>query len=486
MTVHIQIGDTRPRIQYDANGTQTAFPYPFPIFTESDLHVYLDATRVTTGFTVAGAGESEGGTVTFGSAPTDGIRVTLVRHLDIERVTDFQPGGPLRAMTLNDELDYLTAVDQQLDEALSRSVRVAMTAPDDTTLELPEPSPNAVLGWNETGDALVNDPLDFAALETELSQARAEMAETALGVQIALDAGTAAEAFANDAAVSALWADQGVEASTIAVDASFTAENWAEDAALSAWYAGQVVYRVDTAITAAGRAEGWADDAALSAWATARDVRAMSRVADRMADVEVLAGDAAFSAQQAGRARDRVEAGLIAAGDSLGVGLSDSPTQRLTADGVWSRLVVTGSDPYAVIGGPPADRVVGCVLTVAGRTSLGRVAYDVALFSVSTATVGASHAVSLDDGEYQVLTLTDDTVLTLPDPPTGQGYSLTLRLVQDTTGGRVPTIEDAAGTAATWLNDAAPVWATAAGAFDVVVVTHDGAVLMAAHVGGSG
>ncbi|MEO5374721.1 MAG: hypothetical protein H7840_10630 [Alphaproteobacteria bacterium] len=37
MTDHIQIGDVSPRIQYVANGSQTAFPYPFPIFATGDI-----------------------------------------------------------------------------------------------------------------------------------------------------------------------------------------------------------------------------------------------------------------------------------------------------------------------------------------------------------------------------------------------------------------------------------------------------------------
>ena len=79
MTEHIQIGDVSPRIQYVGNGAQTAFPYPFPIFKNEDLEVYLGTDKQNAGFTIAGAGSSNGGTVTFTVAPTDGILVTLRR-----------------------------------------------------------------------------------------------------------------------------------------------------------------------------------------------------------------------------------------------------------------------------------------------------------------------------------------------------------------------------------------------------------------------
>ncbi|MBB4268075.1 hypothetical protein GGD89_003729, partial [Roseospira visakhapatnamensis] len=39
-------------------------------------------------------------------------------------------------------------------------------------------------------------------------------------------------------------------------------------------------------------------------------------------------------------------------------------------------------------------------------------------------------------------------------------------------------------TPARWMGGDAPTWQTAAGAFDLVVLTHDGTDLLAAHVGG--
>lgn len=123
MAEHIVIGDIAPRVQYVASGAQSAFTYPFPIFKPSDLDVFLDDARQASGYSIAGAGQSSGGTVTFASPPRAGAIVTLRRRLALQRVSDFQENGELRARVLNDELDYQVAALQQLADDLGRAVQ---------------------------------------------------------------------------------------------------------------------------------------------------------------------------------------------------------------------------------------------------------------------------------------------------------------------------------------------------------------------------
>lgn len=151
-TDHIRIGDVAPRVQYAADGVQTGFVYPFPIFAADDLGVWLDDERRTAGFTVAGAGDDAGGTVTFETAPPAGVRVTLLRDLVIARTTDFQEGGAFRARTLNDELDYQTAALQQLDVDRARTLRLA-PADEDIDATLPPRAQRAgrLLGFDGFG-----------------------------------------------------------------------------------------------------------------------------------------------------------------------------------------------------------------------------------------------------------------------------------------------------------------------------------------------
>ncbi len=152
MPEHIVIGDVAPRIQYVASGSQTVFTYPFPIFKPTDLAVFVDGERATDGYAVSGAGRSEGGAVTFTAPPRAGTVITLRRLLRIERVSDFQESGELRARVLNDEFDYQTAALQQVADDFSRAVQ---TDPTDISAPLILPSRAArasrLLGFDSGG-----------------------------------------------------------------------------------------------------------------------------------------------------------------------------------------------------------------------------------------------------------------------------------------------------------------------------------------------
>jgi len=155
MSNHIQINDVTPRIQYAADGSQTQFSYPFPIFVGTDLEVYTGDTKEISGYSVLGAGTSYGGSVTFDIPPASGVVVTLRRSLAIDRTTDFQQSGAFRAKDINDELDYLTAALQQVADGVGRAVRLGATD-EDADLELPskDERANKVLGFDASGDVI--------------------------------------------------------------------------------------------------------------------------------------------------------------------------------------------------------------------------------------------------------------------------------------------------------------------------------------------
>ena len=142
MSEHIKIGNITPRVQYIGDGETLAFEFSFPIFSDEDLEVYFNDSRQTQGYTIQGTASSEGGSVTFESPPASGVIVTLRRHLSLQRLSDFQDSGKLRARILNDELDYQTAALQQIAEGLGRAVQAAPTSPamDLTFPDLPSGS----------------------------------------------------------------------------------------------------------------------------------------------------------------------------------------------------------------------------------------------------------------------------------------------------------------------------------------------------------
>lgn len=124
MTEHIKINDVPSKIQYIGDGVTTEFSYAFAIFAEENMQVYFETILQSSGYTVDGVGETDGGTVTFDAAPTEGVIITLMRSVDIERVTDFQEGGTFRAKNINDDLDRIVAIEQDIQEQVDRSIKV--------------------------------------------------------------------------------------------------------------------------------------------------------------------------------------------------------------------------------------------------------------------------------------------------------------------------------------------------------------------------
>ncbi|ADD94398.1 hypothetical protein [uncultured phage MedDCM-OCT-S05-C113] len=134
----LDISATSPRVQYTVGSSATTtFAYGFPIFQEADLKVYVDSTlkTLTTHYSVTGEGTTSGGNVVFGSSLTN-CTVTIFRDVEIARTTDFPTSGAFQVGSLNTELDTITAVQQELEDKITRSLRlddedgtVAMTLP---------------------------------------------------------------------------------------------------------------------------------------------------------------------------------------------------------------------------------------------------------------------------------------------------------------------------------------------------------------------
>lgn len=149
------VSDLPPRVQYVAATAQTLFPYPFPIFANTDLKVHVDGALkvLTTDYTVSGATAPTGGNVTFLVAPGNGKIVTIYRDIAIQRLSDFQQNGPFASVTVNDELDRMTLVDQQLESSIQRALRIPVTANvADADIELPVANyANKFLTFDVTG-----------------------------------------------------------------------------------------------------------------------------------------------------------------------------------------------------------------------------------------------------------------------------------------------------------------------------------------------
>ena len=157
MTTIDNVQDITPRVQYTATASQMAFTYPFPIFQDADIVVDQDGVTLTltTDYTVIGEGDETGGTVTLVTAATVGDIITLYRDISIERDTDYQQNGPWASDATNNEFDKITLILQELEERVSRCLRIPMTA-DEVDGEL-TPIADYVgnfVGFNSSGEVV--------------------------------------------------------------------------------------------------------------------------------------------------------------------------------------------------------------------------------------------------------------------------------------------------------------------------------------------
>ena len=99
------VNNVLPIIEYTANGTTTDFSFPFLILDAGDLSVFFDGVEQSSGFTISGVGNQNGGTVSFDSAPANGVLVRLQRIVALDRTNDYIEGGGLPSGTLDYDFD---------------------------------------------------------------------------------------------------------------------------------------------------------------------------------------------------------------------------------------------------------------------------------------------------------------------------------------------------------------------------------------------
>jgi len=205
------VSTTQSRIGYNGNGATTVFAFPYRFLESTDLTVTLvraDTTQVVqtlnTDYTVTGAGDDAGGTVTMVVAPASGQQLVIVRAVPLTQETDYISGDPFPAESHERALDKLTMIAQRLESLISRSIRLSDADLLVTSTILPAPSPGSSLIWNLTGTGLVNGVSSgsFVGLSPYM--------EVVLGSVDAVEARTNLGAAA-DAEVVKLTGDQTIE-----------------------------------------------------------------------------------------------------------------------------------------------------------------------------------------------------------------------------------------------------------------------------------
>ncbi len=121
-------------VSYDGNGVATEFPVPFKFLENSHLVVYTapsddleNFTYLTldVDFTVDGAGEDAGGTITLATALASDVVLTIYRYTQFTQVADFTAQGTFPVSRHEDAYDKLTLMCQELKRRLEALENVA-------------------------------------------------------------------------------------------------------------------------------------------------------------------------------------------------------------------------------------------------------------------------------------------------------------------------------------------------------------------------
>lgn len=171
------ISATLNRVSYVGNGSTTAFPVSFPFHAKADLIVIsaVIATGVqiikalNTHYTISGSVDglghySNGGTVTFLTAPASTELITIYRDPVRTQGLDLQDASIFPAESVEAQIDYLTMLVQRLSDLVNRSIR----QPDgDGTSIGAMPAAvtraNKLLAFNGSSEPIVVDPTNASS-----------------------------------------------------------------------------------------------------------------------------------------------------------------------------------------------------------------------------------------------------------------------------------------------------------------------------------
>ena len=248
------------KIIYTGNGTTVTFPVPFLFYDDAHVVVRTKKDETVTDcvrgvdYSIAGAWDDNGGTVTFFAAPDDGTQVAILRDVPFVQNTQYLDGDPLPAELLEHNLDVLTMQTQQLKEQSDRAVTVDFFSNSD-----PSQIVGKIEGLYDDRDKLITVAEHIAAVDvcSDNIEAIRDAPNQAAAASASASAATLAEAGAADSRDKAAASES---SAVVSRDKAAASENKAREYALQAVRrnVGDVFYttRSDDALNGAVEADG--------------------------------------------------------------------------------------------------------------------------------------------------------------------------------------------------------------------------------------
>jgi len=169
------ISSTTVKNSYNGNGSTRTFTYTFKIFNDSDLQVIIRSANGTetiktlnTHYTVAGAGNANGGSITFlqnlpsyDYTPTASQKIILIRNIPQTQSLDYISNDTFPAESHEEGLDRAIMVVQQLQEEVNRSLKISKTNTMNSTEFSIDAAARAgkILGFDGNGELVVSQEL---------------------------------------------------------------------------------------------------------------------------------------------------------------------------------------------------------------------------------------------------------------------------------------------------------------------------------------
>lgn len=140
------IASTTSKVSYNGSGSTGPFPITYKFTKNADITAIKRSSAgvetvlaLTTDYTLTGAGDAAGGSLTLNVALAVGESLVIARTPGIVQEVDYVENSAFPAETHESALDLLTTICQSLQEQIGRSVKVEIsstTNPDDLLAEL--------------------------------------------------------------------------------------------------------------------------------------------------------------------------------------------------------------------------------------------------------------------------------------------------------------------------------------------------------------
>jgi lysophospholipase L1-like esterase len=156
----------------NGNGVNTSFSFTFQVSETdgSDIEIYITDTSGNTGEALSSgylitlndpADLTAGGYVTYpyptsGTKLQTGEKITIARIIPITSDLDLENTGPFIAQNVEDAIDKVTMIAQQINEALSRTLKADISVTSGANYQLSSPVAGKVVGWDATATKFYN------------------------------------------------------------------------------------------------------------------------------------------------------------------------------------------------------------------------------------------------------------------------------------------------------------------------------------------